>query len=760
MNEADSAIQRWLSARPHMEGCRREPEHHSLCNFPVFRGGQVHEHLLAAVQAHARLVALAREQDGFNATADRVQSIWTAFLDLNHLGSRCQAARLADEQLGAPFGLRMQHCPGAQSHRHTAGRVECGHCSREHDRPTQKVAYVGCQRGPVQGLGGADLLEPTIPHDGDPVRHTERFHLVVSDEQHADSEPSLKHLEVAPHALAQPGVEVAERLVQEQQAWLGSEAASQSHPLQLPPAELRGWSILEIGQTYLRQDARNPFAHRGRAYVANPQRVGDILENGHVGPDGVALEDHAHIPFVWGNKDPVLGRVYDVALEDDLALVTTFQAHDEAQRGGLAAATRTEQSQDLAFSDVEAHPFDRPHRTEVLADVRQLQNGQINGRSAEERTTRARVSRLRLGRAVSVLLLIVLLTGCAGGSSPGPTPPSLDADWGQVLAAAREEGVVAVSTFSESSTVDLQNRDFEQRYGVRVAMSVARGPDFRARWDAERAAGKPTLDVRTGGSADNRALAQAGLDADFGQLPEAADPGVSWLYDPLTDVKNHEGYTLHYAIGFMGLVVNNRLLPPEGGPRTYRELADPKYAGLILLDLPTPPGPGSRWAAYTYQQYGPEYVRAVIANTRAISTNPIEAPKQVARGEYGIYVHAQIGTLADLFQLPRPWPFRVVIPEDGQMATTSGASLLTGAPHPNAARVYLNYLLSREFEQIAADQPGVIPLRSDVTPVTSDVMPFAGRFFPGNPDTFASATGDYYALAEKTAPLLKEFGLK
>ena len=94
------------------------------------------------------------------------------------------------------------------------------------------------------------------------------------------------------------------------------------------------------------------------------------------------------------------------------------------------------------------------------------------------------------------------------------------------------------------------------------------------------------------------------------------------------------------------------------------------------------------------------------------------------------------------------------------MATTSGASLLTGAPHPNAARVYLNYLLSREFEQIAADQPGVIPLRSDVTPVTSDVVAFAGRFFPGNPDTFASATGDYYALAEKTAPFLKEFGLK
>ncbi len=364
-----------------------------------------------------------------------------------------------------------------------------------------------------------------------------------------------------------------------------------------------------------------------------------------------------------------------------------------------------------------------------------------------------------------VLLYALVAAACSGTSvapkpvNPAFTSPSAGA-WDQVVAAAKTEGQVVVSAFNAGQAVDLQNDAFEKRYGIKVVSTYQRAQEFRARWDAERAAGKPSMDVRMGGSADSRALAAEKLDAPFGDLPELGAPNVTWLYDPLLDVKNGDGYSLHYAIGFMVLVVNNALVPPSIGPTTYKELADPKYRGLILLDQPVPPGPGSRWAAYGYAAYGPDYVRSVISNVKALSTNTNEAPKQVARGEYGIYVHTQVNTLTDLFDLPKPWPFRLVLPDDGQMATTNAASLLQGAPHPNAAKVFMNYLLSREYEQIGANFPGTVPLRSDVKPVQSDVTAFKGKFFPGNPDSFQSARKDYFELAAKAEPYLREFGLK
>ena len=127
------------------------------------------------------------------------------------------------------------------------------------------------------------------------------------------------------------------------------------------------------------------------------------------------------------------------------------------------------------------------------------------------------------------------------------------------------------------------------------------------------------------------------------------------------------------------------------GPRSYKDLEDPKYKGLIVLSEPIGPSPGSRWAAYAWRAYGDDHLRKVIANVKALTRAEIDAPKQIARGEYGIFIHpTQVGA-ADIWKLPKPHPFRLVVPEDGVMLLTGGISLLKDAPHPNAARVFMNY---------------------------------------------------------------------
>ena len=90
----------------------------------------------------------------------------------------------------------------------------------------------------------------------------------------------------------------------------------------------------------------------------------------------------------------------------------------------------------------------------------------------------------------------------------------------------------------------------------------------------------------------------------------------------------------------------------------------------------------------------------MIGNVKALTRAEIEAPKQIARGEYGIFIHpTQVGA-ADIWKLPKPHPFRLVVPEDGVMLLTGGMSLLKDAPHSNAARVFMNYVLGKSAQQI------------------------------------------------------------
>jgi hypothetical protein len=61
---------------------------------------------------------------------------------------------------------------------------------------------------------------------------------------------------------------------------------------------------------------------------------------------------------------------------------------------------------------------------------------------------------------------------------------------------------------------------------------------------------------------------------------------------------------------------------------------------------------------------------------KALTRAEIDAPKQIARGEYGIFIHpTQVGA-ADIWKLPKPHPFRLVVPEDGVMLLTGGLNLL------------------------------------------------------------------------------------
>ena len=173
---------------------------------------------------------------------------------------------------------------------------------------------------------------------------------------------------------------------------------------------------------------------------------------------------------------------------------------------------------------------------------------------------------------VSGALVLALAVGLGAQSlaqtGSAAAPPKT---WSEVLAAAKKEGVVVWSPYAAPGTaLEKQIADFERLHGIRVEVVPGRTGDFEARWNAERAAGKPSIDLRSSGSPENRRLAARGLDQPFGALPALQEPGVEWIVDPMVDVKAGHGNTLHFSAGGYFLLANNKLAPPEMGPRSYK----------------------------------------------------------------------------------------------------------------------------------------------------------------------------------------------
>lgn len=188
---------------------------------------------------------------------------------------------------------------------------------------------------------------------------------------------------------------------------------------------------------------------------------------------------------------------------------------------------------------------------------------------------RPRTGAFALG-VLNVVLFLALGAQTVAQTAPAPTPQAqayqtaLKA-WNEVVAAAKKEGVVVWSPYAAPGTaVERQISEFERLHGIRVEVVPARTGDFEARWNAERAAGKPSIDLRSSGSPENRRLAARGLDQPFGTLPSVLEPGVEWIFDPLVDVKAGHGHTLHFSAGGYFLLANNKLVPPEMGPKSYK----------------------------------------------------------------------------------------------------------------------------------------------------------------------------------------------
>jgi iron(III) transport system substrate-binding protein len=312
-------------------------------------------------------------------------------------------------------------------------------------------------------------------------------------------------------------------------------------------------------------------------------------------------------------------------------------------------------------------------------------------------------------------------------------------DWNNVVEAAKKEGrVVLYSAFVGLAAHKDLKKDFEATYGITVEILEARASEVRERIRIEQAAGRFAADV----SENGRTTTTLQMEQDHVFEPYGPLPSLSHLK---ADFHADDIRLPVFAIIY-GILANTRLVKPEDEPKSWLDLADPKWKGKILSDDFRALGGGGVLFFVLHEHFGREFQDKLAKQELKFSREIPANERRVARGEFPLYLPVGATSVPELKGLP----VKFLTPKEGLPYVGYDLALLRNAPHPNAARLLMEYYLGRKMQQSFANL-GLLPVTSDTL---SEVDPAVAELEKGKllGTTEAARMDKMLALAREIYP--------
>ena len=297
--------------------------------------------------------------------------------------------------------------------------------------------------------------------------------------------------------------------------------------------------------------------------------------------------------------------------------------------------------------------------------------------------------------------------------------PCLAADQ-SLIDAAKKEGTVTWYTTQIVNQFARPAADlFEKKYGVKVNYIRADAADIVLRVSNEAKAGRVQSDVFDGTSTVP-ALKREGLAAKF--IPDSAKRLPAQFVDA-------EGQWVAGNFYVHEPIYNTDLVKRGTEPRTYDDLLDPKWKGKMswssLASSSSAPGFIGIVLMHMGEDKGMDYLRKLATqNITPVNFAARQVVDQVMAGEYPLALQAfhHHAVISAAQGAPVEW-----IPFQPAMAVLSVIAVSKDAPHPNAGRLFVDFLISEEGQRLLRDSD-YIPVDPAIPARDPKLKPETGGF--------------------------------
>jgi iron(III) transport system substrate-binding protein len=287
-------------------------------------------------------------------------------------------------------------------------------------------------------------------------------------------------------------------------------------------------------------------------------------------------------------------------------------------------------------------------------------------------------------------------------------------EWEKIVAAAKQEGKVVAAISPSAELRRSLESAFEKRFQIDAEFVLSEGGTAVRRNVDEHRAGIRYFDLHVGGTNSIMGLLREKiLDPvePYFVLAEVKDPKNWWTGHLWADRAKRFIYAFN---GYSGDVVwhNASLLDPKE-IRSYDDLLAAKWKGKIGFDDPRTPGSGDAAWSFLYMIKGEEFLKRLSPNL-VVMTERRQVAESVAKGKVLIGIGPVYFSYAPF--LKAGLPVKPLHLKEGSYATSGAGNLgiVKEPPHPNATRVFVNWLLGKEGQEIYTKAMGQATRRLDV----------------------------------------------
>lgn len=339
-----------------------------------------------------------------------------------------------------------------------------------------------------------------------------------------------------------------------------------------------------------------------------------------------------------------------------------------------------------------------------------------------------RVALLTSVALLSTVLLAIGSFGSATAAAQAAVAGGWEDEWQKVLAAAKKEGQVTLAGPPQGAERSVIMK-FQKAYpDIRLGYTGAISGPFMSRVQTERNGGVYTWDVFIGGAGTAISYSHKGFFQPVRPnliLPEVIDDS-KWLGGFEAGFQDKaKKYMYSFTMYVSNLLRVNRSVIPVSELNSAKGLLDPRWKGKFVVYDPRDGGGGLNALAALRAELGDDAMKVLLVDQKPVlSTDKRQLTEWIVRGQYPIGIGIADPYLAPFLEIGLGKDVARMETRISPMSPGSGVLfIMSSNPHPNATKVFVNWLLSQEVQHDWAETANTNSRRLDVPAGEPETVP-------------------------------------